>query len=158
MSIATTMHTAVRRAEEADLPALCALLERLFALEEDFEFDPGRSRAGLAAMLEHPAGVLLAADDGRGVAGMVSGQVTVSTAEGGPAVVVEDLVVREDARGRGIGSALLAALERWALARGARRMQLLADVDNTPALDFYRRRGWTGTNLVCLRRVMPQGG
>ena len=45
-----------------------------------------------------------------------------------------------------------AAIEAWARARGATRLQLLADRENAPALAFYARVGWRATRLVCLRR------
>jgi len=44
-------------------------------------------------------------------------------------------------------------VQRWAKARGIRRMQLLADKTNKPALRFYRQRGWNRTNLICLRQM-----
>ncbi len=89
-----------------------------------------------------------------GVVGMVTTQLVVSTAEGGPAALVEDMVVAPDHRMRGTGRWLLRAAEAWARERGATRLQLLADRNNDPALRFYRRMGWRSTDLVCLR----QGG
>ncbi len=37
-------------------------------------------------------------------------------------------------------------------AASGKRLQLLADWENGPALRFYERMGWRGTQLVCLRR------
>jgi ribosomal protein S18 acetylase RimI-like enzyme len=51
----------------------------------------------------------------------------------------------------------MAALADWASRRGATRMQLLADMNNTPALDFYKRIGWRSTDLVCLRDTLATG-
>jgi GNAT superfamily N-acetyltransferase len=47
---------------------------------------------------------------------------------------------------------VLEAIEAWALARGATRLQLVADRENAPALAFYARLGWRATRLVALRR------
>ena len=107
----------------------------------------------LKRMLEDPARrlVLVAEADGA-VIGMVTAQLVISTAEGGDAGILEDLVVDEAHRRTGVGRRLLAAAEAWARARGATRLQLLADVENGPALDFYARTGWSRTQLVCLRR------
>jgi GNAT superfamily N-acetyltransferase len=66
--------------------------------------------------------------------------------------VVEDVVVQESARGLGLGSELLRAVERWGLERGATRLQLLADRDNSAGLEFYDHLGWSRTRLICLRR------
>ena len=143
----------IRRARASDLGSLVRLLEQLFALEADFTPDAHRQSAGLGAMLRDPRrrAVLLAERGGR-VVGMVTAQLVVSTAEGGPAALVEDVVVDAPERGRGAGRALLEAIAAWARARGAERLQLLADDGNTPALAFYARLGWRRTRLVCLRR------
>jgi GNAT superfamily N-acetyltransferase len=44
-------------------------------------------------------------------------------------------------QGHGVGSALLAAVERDARRRGARRLWLITSNDNLDALRFYQRRG-----------------
>ncbi|MFZ5776355.1 MAG: GNAT family N-acetyltransferase [Thermodesulfobacteriota bacterium] len=149
-----TLH--IRPARPADLEQLTALLGLLFAIEADFHPDPERQRQGLALLIASPAACVLVAEAAGEVVGMATGQVTISTAEGGPALLVEDVVVAGTWRGKGLGKKLLARLEEWAAARGIRRLQLLADRDNQPALDFYQRLGWGNTALVCLRkRVSP---
>jgi GNAT superfamily N-acetyltransferase len=143
----------VRGARASDLGSLVRLLGQLFELEADFAPEPRRQRAGLAAMLadRRRRAVLVAERDGA-VVGMVTAQLVVSTAEGGPAALVEDMVIDAPERGRGAGRALLEAIEGWARERGATRLQLLADDGNEPALAFYARMGWRRTRLVCLRR------
>jgi GNAT superfamily N-acetyltransferase len=143
----------IRAAAATDLPALVRLLGRLFAIEADFRPDAERQRRGLSLLLAEPerCAVLLAERRGA-VAGMVTAQLVVSTAEGAPSALVEDMIVDEAERGRGVGRALLEAIEAWAAGRGATRLQLLADRENAPALRFYERMGWRGTRLVCLRR------
>jgi GNAT superfamily N-acetyltransferase len=79
----------------------------------------------------------------------------VSTAEGGLSLLVEDVVVQEQWRGRGVGRLLIEALSGWAKANKVSRLQLLADRNNIPALDFYRRLDWHTTELICLR-AMPR--
>jgi hypothetical protein len=46
----------------------------------------------------------------------------------------------------------MAAISTWADRHGLTRLQLLADRNNRPALDFYARLGWRQTQLICLRR------
>jgi GNAT superfamily N-acetyltransferase len=144
---------AVRPAVPDDLETLVALLRELFALEPDFRFDPARQRRGLALLLEDRLRrVALVAERDGAVVGMVTGQLVVSTSEGGGSVLVEDMVVIGSARRQGIGRLLLRAVETWGRGRGATRLQLLADRENEAALRFYERLGWSGTRLVCLRR------
>ena len=143
----------MRPARPADVDALVALLGDLFSIEADFHPDPERQRRGLALLLDDRArAIVLVAERGRRVVGMVTAQLVISTAEGAPSAWVEDLIVDAAERGRGAGRALLAELERCAAALGATRLQLLADRENAPALGFYARLGWAPTRLVCLRR------
>lgn len=143
----------VRLARQEDLPAMVGLLRDLFSVEEDFAFDEARQRSGLRQMMgRSPSRRLYVAVGEDGVVGMCSAQVVNSTAMGGPAALIEDVVVRQDRRGRGIGRQLMDAVERWARRRGIERLQLLADRTNLPALGFYRALGWQETRMICLRR------
>ena len=45
----------------------------------------------------------------------------------------------------------LAWMMSWAIGRGASRAQLLADLDNQPALDYYQHLGWDETRLIARR-------
>jgi len=143
----------IRKATAADVEALVTLLADLFSIEADFHPDAERQRRGLALLLAAPAqGLVLVAERGGAVVGMVTVQLVVSTAEGAQSGLVEDMVVTSGERGRGVGRRLLEVAESWARERGATRLQLLADRENGPALRFYERMGWRGTRLVCLRR------
>ncbi len=149
----------IRPAGRDDLDAMVSLLLALFAIEDDFVPDPASQRRGLASFLdgcgEHRV-ILVAVADAEVIA-MATVQILISTAQGGPVGQVEDVVVREDCRGRGVGRKLMAAMTAWAIERGLTRLQLLADQGNRPALDFYRRIGWQCTQLVCLRYLPSEG-
>ncbi|MBI5556623.1 MAG: GNAT family N-acetyltransferase [Deltaproteobacteria bacterium] len=142
----------IRPARPGDINSLTALLKILFTIEEDFIFDEMLQRRGLRMMLDNPWACILAAEADGQVIGMCTGQLTVSTAEGGPALLVEDVVVRKDWHGRGIGRLLMENLGAWAREKGVSRLQLLADRNNGPALDFYKKLGWQTTELICLRK------
>jgi GNAT superfamily N-acetyltransferase len=103
-------------------------------------------------LLAHETAVILVAEAAGRVIGMCSGQLTISTAEGGFALLVEDVVVAGPWQGKGVGRELLTALEQWATARKIARLQLLADRNNGAALEFYRKLGWQPTELICQRR------
>lgn len=145
----------VRRAQAADLDALVELLRLLFTIEADFVFEATRQRRGLAMMLAANNAVILIASAENRVIGMCSGQLTIATAEGGPALLVEDVVVDEAWQGQGVGSQLMQALGKWARSRNVGRLQLLADRNNQPALEFYNKLGWQTTELICLRQRLP---
>lgn len=153
----------VRKAKHADIDAMVDLLTALFAIEVDFRPDPERQRRGLTLLLGRPEDTccLRVAELNGEIVGMASAQELISTAQGTPVAMVEDVVVASGWRGRGVGRRLVAALEDWALGRGMSRLQLLADCNNNAALAFYERVGWKPTQLVCLRRwpgVSRSGG
>lgn len=50
--------------------------------------------------------------------------------------------VRASASGRGIGTALLDELDRWAVRRGVRRLALTVMAHNERAISLYRRCGF----------------
>jgi len=58
-----------------------------------------------------------------------------------PFLYLEDLVVSEAARGRGVGEALMAALAREVVARGALRLEWAVLDWNVRAMRFYERLG-----------------
>jgi ribosomal protein S18 acetylase RimI-like enzyme len=146
----------IRDAGFEDIDDLVGLLEQLFSIETDFEFNPKKHCKGLALMLEgcgkHRA--VKVAVHGNKIVGMCTAQTRISTAAGGVSAVLEDLVVTEDYQGQGIGSALLDQIHLWAAKRGITRLQLLADKNNTSALDFYSSRKWQQTDLICLTRTI----
>jgi GNAT superfamily N-acetyltransferase len=144
----------VRRAEPSDIPALCGLLDALFSLEADFAPDRARQQRGLELLLAREEACVLVAQCAGEVVGMCSAQVLISTAEGGPVALVEDMVIGAAMRGRGIGARLLQWMEAWARGRGLTRLQLLADRNNSPALRFYAQQGWQPTQLVAWRKSL----
>jgi len=142
----------IRRALPADMDSLISLLEVLFAIEADFTFDEKLQQQGLSLLLQSDKGCIMVAETGGGVVGMCSGQLVISTAEGGPSLLVEDVVVAAGWRRQGIAGMLLDSLAKWAAGQGASRMQLLADSTNKAGLDFYFNKGWQQTQLICLRK------
>lgn len=143
----------IRKAEPGDIEVLTGLLKILFAIETDFTFDEAKQGRGLQLMLKEPdKRCIMVAEAGRQVIGMCSAQLLVSSAEGGMAALIEDMVVTGEYRGRGIGKGLLSAVEDWAVRQGATRLELLADRINTPALAFYQAMKWHPTRLICLQK------
>lgn len=147
----------IRPARSADIEALVRLLVALFSIEMDFAVDEAKHRRGLRMLLDSNRSCLLVAESECGVVGMCSGQMVVSTAEGGMSLLVEDVVVDAAWRGQGVGRMLVEGIGDWARLCNITRLQLLADRNNIPALDFYRRLGWRSTELICLRTYASCG-
>lgn len=142
----------IRSAERSDVEAMTALIAELFELEEDFQADADRQHTALGLLLESNRAIVLVAEIESKTVGMCSGQILISTAEGGPALLVEDVVVQQEFKRQGIGKKLLESLADAASKKGISRLQLLADRNNSAALNFYSTTGWHTTELIALRR------
>ena len=79
---------------------------------------------------------------------------TFSTFLGRPGIYLEDLFVREFARGKGIGEVLLRRIARCALEMGGGRLEWSVLDWNEPAISFYKKMGavpldeWTTFRLT----------
>jgi GNAT superfamily N-acetyltransferase len=144
------MNYFLRMAVPKDIPILVALLKVLFSIEEDFSFNEEKQRHGLELMLEAPDQrcIMVAEYEGK-IIGMCTAQLLISTAEGGKAALIEDMVIHQDYRRQGIGRSLLEKIGDWAYEHGAKRLELLADIGNTPALEYYKKLHWKQTQLIC---------
>jgi ribosomal protein S18 acetylase RimI-like enzyme len=145
----------VRKALHTDIDGMIPLLKDLFSIEADFSFNETLRRQGLHLMLENPEiRCVMVAEDQSRIIGMASVQILISTAEGGPVGLVEDVVVASEYRRKGIGKQMVDEIENWAKSEGLKRLQLLADKENAPALECYQRLEWTSTQLICLRKKL----
>ena len=142
----------VREARLADVPQLCELLTLLFTQEADFTPDTERQATGLRMILDQPqiGRIYCAVRDGS-VLGMVSILYTVSTAEGGRAAWLEDMVVHPKWHGHQLGTRLLQTAIEKARADSCRRITLLTDATNDRAIEFYRRAGFASSSMIPLR-------
>ena len=148
------MQPFIRKAENKDIDAMIGLLYQLFSIEEYFTFNAENQQKGLALLIESNTAVVLVAELNRKVIGMLTAQTNISTAEGGVAAVLEDMIIEKSLRGQGIGKQLMLAMEQWANEKGINRLQLLADKTNTPALAYYNKLGWIETKMFCLRKYI----
>jgi GNAT superfamily N-acetyltransferase len=142
-----------------DLPVLADLLAELFTLESDFIPDRARQLAGLKLILDNPGlGRLFVlrvqGHDGWRVAGMANALITVSTAEGGRVLLLEDVILDRAHRAGGLGRRLVEHVLAWAAGEGMTRATLLADRDNAAALGFYGRLGFEPSRMQVLRKAL----
>ncbi|MDX2016557.1 MAG: GNAT family N-acetyltransferase [Planctomycetota bacterium] len=79
-----------------------------------------------------------------------------STWQGRAGVYLEDLFVRPEHRGAGLGKALLSAVAKIAVERGCPRYEWAVLDWNTPALDFYKAQGARGLDEWIIHRTTGQ--
>ena len=104
----------------------------------------------LASVLGREPGLILIAEDDRGVVGSVFG------AYDGRRGWVNRLGTHPGARGEGIASALLAALELALVAKGCRKLNLLITPDNAGVVTFYQQHGYTVQELVFMGKFLSE--
>jgi GNAT superfamily N-acetyltransferase len=149
----------IRPAAASDVPAILELI-RALAVYEKLGHTVAASEDGLREALfgSRPvAEVLLACEYGAAgeeCAGFALFFPNFSTFLGRPGLYLEDLFVKPEFRGRGIGRALLTSLARIARGRSYGRMEWSVLDWNTPAIGFYKRLGaipmeeWTTMRLT----------
>lgn len=140
-------------AADADIDAMADLLHELFTLESDFHPQRKKQLAALRWILDHPDhGRLFVLRDAGRVIGMANALISISTVEGGPVLILEDVIVAASHRGGGHGRRLVEHVLAWAAAEGMSRVTLLADRDNASALRFYRTLDFEESAMVVRRR------
>jgi len=151
----------IRTADLADPAQASALVEILdaYAREPNGQSAPlpAEARANLAAGLRaHPAAFVLFACDGPRPVGAAVCFVGFSTFAGRPLVNLHDLAVLPGERGRGIGSQLLAEVERRARELGACKLTLEVHDTNHGAKRLYAETGfgpWSSPTLFVSKRL-----
>lgn len=143
----------IEEPDSRDVPAMLELLAELFTQERDFRPDPEKQLRALRLILANPEqGRLFVARTRGRVAGMATVLSTVSTAEGGPVLLLEDVVVSASSRGNGIGGRLVDHILDWAGEQGFLRVSLLTDAENDGAQRFYQNRGFVPSAMRLFRR------
>ncbi|MEX1118150.1 MAG: GNAT family N-acetyltransferase [Terrimicrobiaceae bacterium] len=140
-----------------DLPELADLLFDLFSEEADFTPNRDKQLRGLRLILEQPSrGRIFVLRGPQRIIGMINLLITISTAEGGFVLLLEDLVVHCDHRGQGYGSRLLEHAVEFAKSKNFVRITLLTDLPNEPVKRFYLRHGFVESGMIPMRRFFNE--
>ena len=132
----------VRPAETNDWPGVAAMLAELgrpAVIGSDEEDD---HRAAFAAYLARPDTAALVAEDEGRVVGFLDVEYRQRLNFLRPQAWIPDLIVAEDTRSRGIGTALLTRAEELARERDCWGMTLESATWREDAHRFYLRAGW----------------
>ncbi|MFI5501338.1 GNAT family N-acetyltransferase [Nocardia asteroides] len=149
------MSAVVRRATPADVPAMVGLVHDLAEYEKAAE-ECTLTDAQLDAALFGAAPALFAhvAELDGVVVGCAIWFLNYSTWDGVHGIYLEDLYVRPETRGTGLGRALVAALAAEAVAHGYSRVSWSVLTWNTPSIAFYESLGaaaqdeWIGYRIA----------
>jgi GNAT superfamily N-acetyltransferase len=137
----------IRPAVPADLAEICSFIRDLAAYEklsDAVRFDEAvmaRHLFGERPMAEVLIGEVAGPDGTLRPQGFALFFHNFSTFEGLPGIYLEDLYVRPEARGAGLGKGLLVALAALAVERGCARLEWSVLDWNEPSIRFYRAMG-----------------
>jgi GNAT superfamily N-acetyltransferase len=147
-----TPEVKVRQATVDDLDLIVPLFDayRQFYRQPS---DTERARRFLLERFEHNQSVIfLALDDGDAI-GFTQLYPSFSSASMARIFVLNDLFVAPDARGRGVGSALLDAAAQYGRRVGAIRLALSTELSNSTAQAVYEKMGWQRDNVFCVYQL-----
>jgi GNAT superfamily N-acetyltransferase len=156
----------VRPLQPADRAALLEHTAALNAYEQPFSGDRNLTPDGAASSLDHILGRVAATGGAAWVAvaeGRILGHLCLILDEMPPYVApgqrsiayISDAFVRDEARGRGVFSALLAEAERFAAARGAVRIMIGVLAGNALAEAAYLASGFRAYALELAKDLPP---
>lgn len=141
-----------------DLAQIVELLTELFEQEADFSPDRMKQTRAVRLILEEPnRGRIFVLRHHDRILGMANLLVTISTAEGGFVLLLEDFIIHRDFRGSGLGSKLLDFVLNYSREKGFVRITLLTDADDLRTQEFYQHHGFYVSRMLPLR-IMLNGG
>ena len=150
----------IEPATEADLDELSDLLGDLFSEESDFRPNKEKQLRGLRLIFEQPnRGRVFVLRRDNVIVGTINLLFTISTAEGGFVVLLEDLVVHKKYRDHGYGSDLLNHAIEFAKQKKFLRVTLLTDRPEIRSQNFFRRHGFVDSSMMPMRLLLsPSDG
>jgi GNAT superfamily N-acetyltransferase len=135
-----------------DLPALVDMLMDLFHLEADFEPDRQKQEDGLRLLLEQPSrGRIFVLRNDHSLIGMVNTLTTISTAEGGFVLLLEDFFIHPRHRSQGFGHLILDYVIDYAKKKDFKRITLLTDKLSDESQRFFQKNGFNFSKMIPMR-------
>ena len=153
------IETRIEPATIDDLPALTELVMELMEEEADFEPDRRKQEHGLRLILEQPnRGRIFVLRNDHQIIGMVNVLFTLSTAEGGMVILLEDLIIRPEHRACGYGGQLMDYVIEFAREKDFKRITLLTDRVSQPSQRFFEHHGFVYSEMIPMRLVFDRPG
>ena len=147
----------IRPAELDDVPEIFVLIKELADYERLLdEVVATEELLGETLFGENSNAEVILAYNANQVLGFALYFHTFSTFLGRPGIYLEDLFVREFARGKGIGEALLRRLAKCALEMEGGRLEWSVLDWNEPAISFYKKMGAVPLNEWTTFRVTAE--
>lgn len=151
----TMNHVVIEPATAEDLDELSDLLGELFSEESDFRPNKEKQLRGLRLIFEQPnRGRVFVLRRDHSIVGMINLLFTISTAEGGFVMLLEDLVIHKGFRDHGYGSQLLEYAVDFARQKNFLRITLLTDRPEIKSQAFFKRHGFFESAMIPMRLLI----
>ena len=148
-------HVVIEPATAEDLDELSDLLGELFSEESDFRPNKEKQLRGLRLIFEQPnRGRVFVLRREHSIVGMINLLFTISTAEGGFVMLLEDLVIHKGFRDHGYGSQLLEYAIDFARKKNFLRITLLTDRPEIKSQAFFKRHGFFESAMIPMRLLI----
>lgn len=156
------MEIEFRTARAADFDRAADLVCQVHALHvagrpDIYRDAPALTNAQFRQMLDHPQALVETAWRGDALVGLAMASLR------GPSdnptlcprrvAMLEVFVVDAAVRASGVGTRMMARVERWAQRHGAQSLELMVWAFNTQAMDFYKNRGMTVRSLILEKSI-----
>ena len=145
----------IEQATLEDLPQLTDLVFDLFSSEADFVPNRSKQMRGIRLILEQPnRGRIFVLRQNGTILGMINLLFTISTAEGGFVILLEDVIVHREFRGKGFGDKLLSHAIEYAKKKDFLRITLLTDRLNAEGQRFFKAHGFFESKMIPMRLIL----
>lgn len=144
----------IRPAASGDAATLGPLLEQL-----GYPTDAAEIPERIEKLQARPGTTVLVAENEIGeLLGVVTVHLFQTMHADEPVAWMTALVVEEKARGQGVGSALVARAEDWAIQHGALRISLTSALHRESAHEFYKARDYEHTGVRLTKIFVNRSG
>ena len=137
----------IHEAQPGEVVAIIALFEKLYTETKFLLFEPGEAAVSAEQYAQHieqsaktEAGVMFLGEDQRELIAVCFGNRGVSKRNRHSLFIV--MGVLQSYTGRGVGHALLNAVELWAASKAVHRLELTVNVTNKRAILLYEKFGF----------------
>ena len=139
----------------ADLDTLVPLMGAYYEFD-DIPFDAAKARKAVIGLLENDSlGKAWLISQGNAIAGYVVITYDYGLESGGREAFIDELYLKADHRGQGIGRKTILFLERFCASVGVRTLLLGVEPENTEAQAFYQAVGFEDRRLrMMTKRIM----
>jgi GNAT superfamily N-acetyltransferase len=142
----------VETATIEDLDQITELVMKLLEEQSDFTPDRATQERGLQLILEQPnRGRIFVLRNDHQLVGVVNLLFTISSAEGGMVLLLEDFIIPPTHRGQGYGSLLFNHVKEFAKAKNFLRITLLTDKISEASQKFFETQGFQYSSMIPMR-------